>query len=81
MIEVKDASGTTPITSATCNQWVSQLGSKHTLLRDNGQAQTNLALATYDIIVMDRYLKIVYRSNYFTANAKSEILAKLATLK
>ena len=61
---------------------MTQFGSKHTLLRDNGQVKTNLAMGFYDIIVMDRYLKIVYKGNYYsTPNAKADILAKLATLK
>jgi hypothetical protein len=60
---------------------VTQFNIKHTLLRDNGQVQTNLAMTYYDIIVMDRYLKIVYRNSFYGANAQSEILAKLATLK
>lgn len=82
MLEVKKSSLGTPISTSSCNQWISDFSITHTLLRDNGQVQSNLAMKTYDIIVMDRYLKIAYRGeSAYSSTTKSAVLAKLATLK
>lgn len=82
VLEVKKSSLGTPISEATCTQWVSDFQIAHTLLRDNGQVQTNLAMTTYDIIVLDRWLQIAYRgADAYSTTTKSSVLATLATLK
>ena len=81
VLEVKKSSLGTPISETTCNQWVSDFSITHTLLRDNGQVQSNLAMTTYDIIVMDRQLEIVYRgANAYSSTTKSAVLSALASL-
>lgn len=82
MLEVKKSSLGTPITTANCDKWVSDFSITHTLLRDNGQVQSNLAMNTYDILVMDRNLKLTYRgSSAYSSTTKSAVLAALAPLK
>jgi len=69
--------------TATCEQWETQFSTKQTVLRDNGDLINKLAMnSTYQIIVMDRYLKITYRGDpAYDSTVKAAVDAQLATLK
>jgi hypothetical protein len=69
------------MSNSDCFSWVSTFSLTHTVLRDNGQARSALSLSTYDVLVMDRYLKITYRGGPAKDSAiKSAVMAELANL-
>jgi len=77
VLEVKNQG----MSSSECNKWVTDFSITHTLLRDNGQAQTALSLSKYDVLVMDRALTITYRgASGETSSTKTEVMAALANL-
>ena len=73
-----------PVSVNTCSNWVSQYGLAHTPLRDQGGATgvaKVLAMQVDEVLVMDRYLKIVYRGNVANGGVMSTVVSKLAPLK
>jgi len=81
VIEIKKTSAGQPISTSTCNQWVSTFNTTHMLLRDDGSAATALGLANYDLLVLNPDLKIVYRGTpSYSSTTKNAVLAELAKL-
>lgn len=77
MLEVKQAT----MSSADCTKWINDLAIAHELLRDDGQVETAYSALVYDIVVMDRQLRITYRGeNVYSDTTKAEVLAELARL-
>lgn len=73
-----------PVSANTCSNWVSQNGLTHAPLRDQGGASgvaKALAMQADEVLVIDRYLKIVYRGNVANSGTMPTVVTKLAPLK
>lgn len=73
-----------PVSANICSNWVSQNGLTHTPLRDQGGANgvaKVLAMQADEVLVIDRYLKIVYRGNVANSGTMPTVVTKLAPLK
>ncbi len=72
------------VSTSTCSNWWSTNNLVHTLLRDKGGAQGiggALKMSPYDILVLDRQLKIVFRGRVDTSSGKKGVLSAIAGLK
>ncbi|MCA9178066.1 MAG: hypothetical protein H6707_21230 [Deltaproteobacteria bacterium] len=80
-LEIKKATFNQPISQSECNQWVSQFSATHTLLRDNGSALSGLNGKTYDVLILDRQLKVVWRSYpLYSSSIQAQARAELDKL-
>lgn len=73
-----------PVGASTCSSWSSNNNLNHTLLRDQG-GKSGIAgalnMSAYDILVLDRHLKIVFRGRVDTSSGKNGVLSALVGLK
>jgi len=67
-----------------CADWVNTNQLSHTVLRDaagNQSIEKSLSMSPYTTIILDRYLKIVYRGSADSSTVKSQIVSTLHNLK
>jgi hypothetical protein len=65
-----------------CTQWQTQLNPSQEILRDDGSVKTNLSMIWYDVVVLDRNLKITYRGGpYYDSTVQQAVTAQLSSLK
>ena len=77
-------SGVMQVSASTCQSWVYTNGLSHPVLRDKGGsgsiAQT-LGLQLKNFIIVDRYLKIVFKGPVTTTLDQNQVLNVLNQLK
>ena len=78
VLEVMMASGGAAVSGSACQSWVTDNSLTHPVVRDNGSIAQGLLLKTYDVVIADRYLKIVFRGSL--ASQQSQILSALGAL-
>jgi hypothetical protein len=70
------------MTASQCTQWQTQFDPSQAILRDDGSVATNLNMIWYDVVVLDRNLKITYRGGpYYDAAVQQAVSAQLSSLK
>jgi hypothetical protein len=71
------------VTAANCQKWQTQFNPTAKLLRDDFSIMNALGIkSTYEVVVLDRNLKIVYHNGpYYDSTVKQAVLNQLANLK
>ncbi|MCA9673379.1 MAG: hypothetical protein KC503_47650 [Myxococcales bacterium] len=79
---LKTVSGYKP-SASSCSSWVqiNGLSQPHPVLRDDGSVAQNLSLGTYDVVVLDRNLKIVVKANIYYSSGKTQVTSALSGLQ
>jgi hypothetical protein len=77
--------GSSQVSAATCNTWMSNNSITHPVLRDvagSGSIMSTLGLQSFKyILIVDRYLKIVYKSQVTDTFGQNQVLNALGQLK
>lgn len=72
------------VDAATCKSWMYTNSLTHPVLRDTGGAGSiaqTLGLQVKDIIIVDRYIKIVFKGRVTTTLDQNQVLNALGQLK
>jgi len=87
-VELFDAleatSGVMQVSASTCKSWVYTNGLSHTVLRDTTVSTSianALGLKLKSFIIVDRYLKIVFKGPVTTTLDQNQVLNVLSQLK
>lgn len=85
IIEVLEALlGVYKVSASTCQQWIYTNSLTHTVLRDPGGAGSiaeTYGLSVKDIFIVDRYMKIVFKSRVTTTLNQNQVLGILGQLQ
>ena len=77
-------SGVMQVSASTCQSWVSSNGLTHTVLRDTTVSTSianTLGLKLKNFIIVDRYLKIVFKGPVTTTLDQNQVLSVINQLK
>jgi hypothetical protein len=73
-----------PVSTSTCSSWVNKNNVTHPVLRDKGgtgSVAQALGMKVKDVVVMDRYLKIVFKGQVTGSFEQNQVLSVLSGLK